>query len=199
MQARGGGSSRHVLIYGPPAAGKLTVAQSLATNYGFKVLDNHLSLDVALRLFDFGTNECWELVDRLRVELLGAAGRAGVDVVSTLVFAHPSDRGHVSRLVRATEDAGALVSFVQLRPARAVLEQRVAGSSRAGTRKVQDVARLARLLDNYDLETPINDDDLSIDNSELSAAEVAALIGRTLGALDGNSAHASAVPPAATL
>lgn len=47
----------HILIYGPPAAGKLTVARSLVEGHGVKLLDNHLTLDVALQLFPFGTKE----------------------------------------------------------------------------------------------------------------------------------------------
>ena len=51
----------------------------------------------------FGTKECWELVERMRLDLLGAAGRAGLNVVSTLVFSHSDDRGHISRLLEASD------------------------------------------------------------------------------------------------
>ena len=172
---------RHVLLYGPPAAGKLTVARCLAERYAMKLLDNHITLDPALRLFPFGTRECWELVERLRLDLLVAAGRARLDVVSTLVFSHPGDRRHVDRLVEASESAGAVMSFVQLRPPRPVLETRVVDPSRQGTRKVRDVAALGRILDAHDLITPIHDDDFSIDNSELTADEVAAMIASVVG------------------
>ena len=146
-----------------------------------KLLDNHLTLDVALRLFSFGTKECWELVERMRLDLLGAAGRAGLSVVSTLVFSHPGDRGHVDRLVGASGAAGAVTSCVQLRPGRPVLEERVVQPSRQGTRKVRDAAVLGRMLETYDLLTPIHEDDLSIDNSELAAEEVAVMIASTVG------------------
>src|SRR5436309_927470 len=86
------GEPSHVVVYGPPAAGKLTVAQVLAERYGFKLLDNHLTVDTALRLFDFGTDPFGRLVERLRLVLFDAAARAGVDIVSTFVFAHPVDR-----------------------------------------------------------------------------------------------------------
>ncbi len=46
-------TSRHVLLYGPPAAGKLTVARCLEAQYGLKVLDNTLTVEMALRLFPF--------------------------------------------------------------------------------------------------------------------------------------------------
>ena len=91
--------SRHIFIYGPPAAGKLTVARCLAAGYGLKVLDNHLTADVAGRLFDFGTEPFGALVRALRGELIGAAARAGVDVVSTNVYAHADDRPYVDWVV----------------------------------------------------------------------------------------------------
>ena len=172
-------TSRHVLIYGPPGAGKLTVARCLAAQHGVKLLDNTLTVEAALRLFEFGTKPFADLVERLRLELLGAAARAGVDVVSTFVYAHPVDRAHVDRLVKASEDHGGVVTFVQLRPEPSVLEHRVVQPSRAGVAKVGDVATLRQLLDRYDLRTPINADDLSIDNSDVPPEEVAAVIARS--------------------
>jgi hypothetical protein len=173
--------SRHILLYGAPGAGKLTVSRCLAARYGVKVLDNTLTVHVALRLFDFGTEPFWDLVERLRVELIGTAAREGVDVVSTFVYSHPGDRNHVDRLVGATEAGGGAVTFVQLCPSRAVLEERVTQPSRAGLPKLTDVARLQRMLDRYDLTTPIHDDDLSIDNSEVAPEAAADLIAQRAG------------------
>ena len=181
MAGTSGRSPRHILLYGPPAAGKQTVAHEVVKRYGLRLLDNHATVDLALRLFDFGAEEFGGLVERLRLELITTAARAGLDVVSTLVFAHPVDRAGLSRLVDAARDAGATVSFVQLRPARAVLEERVTSSSRAGTRKIRDLDSLRGILDRHDLVTPINPDDLSIDNTDLPPAEAARLIARQVG------------------
>lgn len=173
--------AQHVVLYGPPGAGKLTVARCLAARYDVKVLDNTLTVEVALRLFEFGTKRFGDLVERLRLDLLDAAGRAGVDVVSTFVYAHPVDRVYVDRLVEAWEAHGGTVTFVQLCPAREVLEQRVTQPSRADVAKVGDVAQLRRMLDRYDLTTPIHDDDLSINNSAVSPDDVASRIAQAAG------------------
>jgi predicted kinase len=171
----------HVILYGPPGAGKLTVARALSDRYGMRVLDNHLSVDPALRLFDFGTPEFADLVERIRVTLLQAAARAGLDVVSTFVYAHVLDDHHLARLIAASADDGARVTLVQLCPATEVLEQRVQLESRAGTSKITDPDVLRRLLFEFDLRTPARPDDLVIDNSALPADAVADLIADHVG------------------
>jgi predicted kinase len=174
-------AGRHILLYGPPAAGKLTVARCLASRHGLKLLDNTLTIEVALRLFDFGTQPFTELVDRLRDELFDAAARAGLDVVSTFVYAHPDDRGYVDRLIEITERGGGSVTFVQLKPPPAVLEERVSQPSRATMAKFRDPDKLRQALAEYDVSTPINPDDLSIDNSDIPPEEVAAMIAAHAG------------------
>jgi predicted kinase len=174
-------ASRHVFLYGPPAAGKLTVARRLASQYGLKLLDNHLTADVAGRLFEFGTKPFVELVDRLRKELTLTAARHGIDVVSTFVYDHPTDRGYVDRVVAVVEAEGGTVAFVQLLPPPAVLQERVIQPSRAEAHKLRDPVALDQVLLRYDLRTPITPDDLSIDNSDLPPEDVAALIAAHAG------------------
>jgi hypothetical protein len=169
-------ASRHILLYGPPAAGKLTVARCLASRYGVKLLDNTLTIEVALRLFDFGTEPFVGLVERLRYELVESAAGAGIDIVSTFVYAHPVDRPYVDRLIGITERGGGTMTFVQLKPPAAVLEQRAVQPSRATMAKFRDPAKVRQVLADYDLDTPIHPDDLSIDNSDIPPEEVAATI-----------------------
>jgi dephospho-CoA kinase len=172
-----------MLLYGPPGVGKLTVANILAARHGFRVLDNHLSLDPALRLFDFGTPELATLVERIRVELLTAAAQARLDVITTLVFAHPIDLHHVNQLTQASQAFGGHVTYVQLLACRQQLERRVLDPSRAATQKIRDPATLGRTIEHYDLNTPIQPSDLSIDTSDLAPDDVAHRIARELGLL----------------
>ena len=171
---------RHVLLYGPPAAGKLTVARILADQCGLRLLDNHTSTDPALRLFDFGTADFVTLVENLRFELFEAAARARLDVVSTFVFAHPDDRDYLERLQARLNDQDCRIDFVQLLPSRSVLEERVITASRTATEKIHDLDLWRQVVDRYDVVTPINESDLSIDNSELSPVEAAQRIAREL-------------------
>jgi ATPase family associated with various cellular activities (AAA) len=177
----GFGRCMHVLIYGPPGAGKLTVARSLADRYGVRILDNHLTVDAALRLFSFGTPEFAGLVERLRVALIEAAAEAGLDVVSTFVYAHAIDDDHLARLIGAAEGAGAEMVLVQLLPAIDELERRLASPSRVGTTKITDLAVLRQLMNEHDLRTRFHRDDLTFDNTTLAPDDVADEIARRVG------------------
>jgi len=179
-----GSPSRHVLLYGPPAAGKLTVARALAQEYGLKVLDNHLTADVALRLFDFGTKPFSDLVVDLRVVLAAAAAGAGLDVVSTMVFIGAVDRPRLDRVVRAGMSQGARFSFVQLCPPIEVLERRVTAPSRDSAEKLRNVDGLRRAMARWDCYQLINEGDLAIDNSDnsdIGPDQVAALVAEHAG------------------
>lgn len=170
---------RHVLVYGPPAAGKLTVATALAQRYRLKVVDNHASVDPALRLFDFGDPGFGPLVEELRVALIRAAARSGIDIVTTLVYGKGVDDEHVRRITAPTTELGGCVHYVQLLPPDAVLEQRVAMESRSQTKKIADLGILRDVMRRYDLKTPIHDDDLTIDNGAMAPAEAARRIGES--------------------
>ncbi len=176
MTPTGPARSRHVLLYGPPAAGKLTVARCLSEHHGFRLVDNHVTVDAALRLFDFGTPEFGALVERLRVAIVEAAAEAGLDLVTTLVYARGVDDRHVARILAASERRGAAVTLVRLCPSTEALEERVGAASRLDTSKIADVTMLRRLLADYDLRAAVGPADLSIDNTALAPEHVAALI-----------------------
>jgi len=65
-----------IIIHGPPAAGKLTVANALSLRTYFKVFHNHLTIDCTEPVFEFGTDAFWEINLRLRVEVIAEANCA---------------------------------------------------------------------------------------------------------------------------
>ena len=81
-----------VLLHGPPAAGKLTTAKALLRAVPGRLFDNHASIDVARTIFDFGVPGFWELVLKIRVQVLSAAAEYNVPlVVMTFVYVEPED------------------------------------------------------------------------------------------------------------
>src|SRR5688572_543060 len=103
-----------VFLYGPPAVGKLTVANALAELTGYKVFHNHLTLDCVLALFEFDNKAFGSLVLQIRLAILEEAARQGVDTIFTFVYNAEGDRPYVQKLCDAVERHGGSTFFVQL-------------------------------------------------------------------------------------
>jgi hypothetical protein len=44
-----------LFVVGPPAVGKMSVGQAITERIGLRLFHNHLSIEIALRYFDYGT------------------------------------------------------------------------------------------------------------------------------------------------
>ncbi len=127
-----------VFIYGPPAAGKLTVAQELATHTGYKLFHNHLSITLVNAIFEFGSEQSVRLNGAFRLQMFEEAARAGIDgLVFTFVYAAGIDEPFVEQAVAAVTSNGGRVCFVQLRCSPVELEGRVVLESAQALRQNQ--------------------------------------------------------------
>ncbi|MEI6478465.1 MAG: AAA family ATPase [bacterium] len=168
-----------IIIYGPPAAGKLTVAQELARITGYRLFHNHLTIELAKEIFPERNQQSADLISQLRLDVFDAAAKAGTDLIFTMVYAAGLDDEYFSRVVEIIESSGGEVCFVQLLPSEKVLESRISAQSRAAYSKIRDVEVLRNLTATRDLLTPVSHDlNLSIDNSERSPQDVAEQISR---------------------
>lgn len=132
-----------VVLYGPPGVGKLTVSRALSKKTGFKVLHNHLSMELLCALFDWGTKPYRELSRRFRIELLETATRNRVrGVVLTLVYPAEATLPILKELVRRMHRRGVWVGFVKLECSRKELERRVRGASRRAFTKIKNSREL---------------------------------------------------------
>lgn len=169
-----------IFIYGPPAAGKLTVATALAEKAektGLKVFHNHLSIECIQPIFEFGTPSFWKLVEMIRIETLAEAARAGQNLVYTFCYAKDKDDPHIEKVIKTVEENGGEVCFVLLACERAELEKRVVMESRKKFSKANNLVVLTEILDTYDLFSPVpGRESLQIDNTDLPAEEAANLI-----------------------
>jgi hypothetical protein len=163
-----------LFIYGPPAAGKLTVSNEIATRTGFKVFHNHLTIDAIRPVFEFGTPSFGKLVSQFRIDTIAEAARENVDLIYTFCYAKPSDDSHIRRVIEAVESNGGELCPVLLFCSREELERRVRLESRQSHTKISTPETLNELLETHDLFSTIPDrDSLVIDNSALTPSEVA--------------------------
>ena len=170
-----------VLLYGPPAVGKLTVAKELAQLTGFKVFHNHLSIDLAETFFERGTPAFKHTVHGLRQLIFEAAARSGVDLIFTYVYAHPQDNKEIQWMLEAVEKHGARTLLVQLTCIPETLTKRIDAPLRRSSGKITDAKFLAELLTTYDLFTryPARPS-LKLDTTTASPQETAAAIATQL-------------------
>ena len=143
-----------VLIHGPPAAGKLAVARALARLGPFKLFDHHASIDLALRVFAFGSSAFGRIVNGVRELVFEEAARAGVNLIFTYVYAHPEDEPYLEGVMARLEAQGGEICLVHLSAPRDVLLERVGHASRQDTGKLKSAAELAPVLARYDVFTP---------------------------------------------
>jgi hypothetical protein len=164
-----------IFIYGPPGAGKLTVAKEIKRATSFKLFDNHVSIDCVESVFDFGTEPFGRLVGQIRLEVIEEAARQRVDgLIFTFVYAHPQDAPFVEKICGAVERHGGEVCLVQLTCDKNSLEQRVPAEARAQRGKLATLDLLQQVMGRYELFSPVPDrESLSIDNTDLAPEEAA--------------------------
>jgi hypothetical protein len=144
-----------IIIYGPPAAGKLTVASEIAELTGFKVFHNHLSIDFIKPVFDFGTPKFWDLVGRLRYEVIAEAAREGISLIHTFCYEFGADDAHFRKLIAAAEDNGGEVHLVLLLCDDDERKRRIGNESRVKIGKLTDPGSINRPGKNINLTTPL--------------------------------------------
>jgi len=59
-----------VILFGPPAVGKMSVGQELSRLTGYPLLHNHMTVDLVRQFFDFGTPQYDRLVPAFRQMLV---------------------------------------------------------------------------------------------------------------------------------
>jgi hypothetical protein len=166
-------------IYGPPASGKLTVAERLAELTGYTLFHNHLTVNAISSVFPFGSEAYEEVLHRLRLDVFETAAKTDTNLIFTnnSAWRGPDARSRFAAFAaqakHAVEAQRGRVVFVRLSAPVAVLEERLASESRRKHQKLLDVGQLRELVLNLD-ESPLHHDDLCIDTSVVSA-EIAAL------------------------
>lgn len=188
-----------VVIFGPPAVGKMAVGDELCRLTGFKLFHNHMTVEPVLDIFAFGSPPYDRLVSEFRrriIEEAAAAGLAGL--VFTLVWGLDleQDAATIESYVDIVAASGGTTSLVELYADQAVRIDRNETPLRLDRkRSKRDVEFSRRNLVELDAGYVLNTDDshrtvaqrvldrhafVRIDNTHLSAADAAAEIAARL-------------------
>ena len=176
---------RLVVIFGPAAVGKMAVGLELQRLTGLRLFHNHMSADLALQFFPFGTPQFSRLVSMFRkrvFEEVAASELPGLIFTYVWALDDPRDKASVEGLVRIFTDRSANVSYVEL---AATQEERLRRNETplrlAEKHPKRDLARSRALLLEHDAKYRLNsngdffypDQHIKVDNTHLEPREVA--------------------------
>ena len=133
-----------ILLFGPPAVGKMTVGQALAELTGFKLFYNHMSLELVNQFFDFGTASFKRLDKTIRFSIFQEVAKSELSgLIFTIIWAFnlKEDEEYMDEIIEVFRQEGAEIYFVEL---KADLETRL--------KRNQHENRLAHKASKRDLE-----------------------------------------------
>jgi hypothetical protein len=183
-------SKYFVVIFGPGAVGKMTVGYELQKLTGLKLFHNHMSIDFVLNFFPWGDPHFHKLNRELRVRILeeiAASDLAGAIFTYVWALDQPGDKKEIDAYGDIFRTRGGRVLYVELFADQKVrLERNVTEFRLAQKTPKRDIEKSTEALLEHDDKYRLNsdgdffykEDHLRIDNTNLSAADAAAVIAR---------------------
>jgi shikimate kinase len=174
-----------IILYGPPAVGKLTVANELAAIADIKVFDAHQTIDIIEPIVTRQYAEFAAVVyDTWRTILAAAVSANQTDVVFTFPFAAnlPRDMEFLPKLINDSREQDAEVYPVFLTCDKETLLSRATDESRQAYGKITTTKVMATMIEKYDFDTPLQiEGNVGFNTAEKSAKVVAAEIKKLAG------------------
>lgn len=133
---------RLIFLYGPPAAGKLTIGRILAERTGMKLFHNHLIVDAVGAVFPFGSAEFVRLRELFWMETIAAAIRSGQSLIFTFAPEPSVSEDFPRRVSDIVSDLGGETVYVALSVDDAEQEARIDHPARAGFGKLRSLELL---------------------------------------------------------
>ena len=176
-----------IVICGPQAVGKMTVAESLRDKMKYNFMMNHDSIELSDKIFGFATPAQKEYNSIIRKSAFEIAVKYNVDLIFTYVcaFEMPEERAYLDSLAKLFETAGGKFYFVEL---RADLEKRLERNEtpyrleRKPSKRDIEWSRNNLLCDSKNHRLNSEKDEfwyenhIKIDNTDLQPSEVAEII-----------------------
>ncbi len=175
------GTPRIVFLHGPGAAGKLTIARELSELTGLPLFHNHLTVDLLLSLFPFGSPEFVRHRERIWLDVMTDAVASGTSFIFTFNPERTVGPEFPAELARRCAALGGRVSFVAVECAEEEIERRIESESRKAFRKLASLKDYRRLKAEGAFDYPPIPSEHSVDSSVLGVADAARSIAFALG------------------
>ena len=190
----------HVFIIGAPASGKMTIGQELSKLTGATLFSNHQPIDFALAIYQDFTEEMWEFVRSVNFSFLGTSARHHRSVILTGVidFSNQYNLMYLKDIQDLLNEYHQQILFVELETS---LEERLRRNRTENRLKYKPLKRYVEVSEKEILETDKTDQlnsqkrpsglhhYLKIDNTNLSAEEVAKQIQEKMKTIEKGQTH----------
>ena len=190
----------HVFIIGAPASGKMTIGQELSKLTGATLFFNHQPIDFALAIYQDFTEEMWEFVRSVNFSFLGTSARHHRSVILTGVidFSNQYNLMYLKDIQDLLNEYHQQILFVELETS---LEERLRRNRTENRLKYKPLKRYVEVSEREILETDKTDQlnsqkqpsglhhYLKIDNTNLSAEEVAKQIQEKMKTIEKGQTH----------
>ena len=166
-----------IFLYGPPASGKLTIAEGLSERTGISLFHNHLSRDLVKDIYGDKLRDNYGLVDRIRFDVLDYCSKNQTDLIFTYVYAGSDDDENVRDLIRTIESYDGWVLVIVVTSSRDDLIERVENDSRKRYKKLTDSVIMRNITEDMSIYSTPFVESLKINTSILSpVASVEAIV-----------------------
>jgi len=176
-----------IVISGPHAVGKMTVAESLKEKIGYALMINHDSIEVSFKIFGIDNDAQRELNKLVRKDVFDVAIKYNVDMIFTYVtmYDKKSDMDYLNGLRDLYEASGGKFYYVELEADEETRLQRNVTPHRLESKKSKnDIERSTKMLLDSKKEHKLNTEEgekifsthIKINNTNLEPMEVADII-----------------------
>jgi AAA domain len=142
-----------IFLYGLPGTGKLTIARELSQLTGYKLFHNHLTVDLLLSIFEFGSKPFVELREKIWLSIFEEAAS-----LPALIFTFNPENSvrqdFIENAIRAAGSHGGEVLFVEILCDPAELERRMDTPERRNHKKLVSLELFRKLKADGVFESP---------------------------------------------
>lgn len=165
-----------ILIYGPPASGKLTVANQLSKLTDFKVFHNHIINDMLDEFLDSKNEYYWKVGDQLKFLMIKSLAKSDLKaLIFTMVYGGKKESENLIKKIKSSiiKNNGNFYP-IRLETNKETILKRVKEKSRKSFGKLSSKNGLIKFINKFGVNNILPfKNQLTINNTKTSAKEVA--------------------------
>jgi hypothetical protein len=169
-----------IFFHGPPASGKLTIAEKLSEMTDIPLFHNHLSRDLVANIYKDKLRQHYDLVSQLRFDVLNYCAKHDTDLIFTYVYEGVDDDDEIRKFIDIIESSHGEVIFVELLADKEDLIKRADSPSRKKYKKLTDPIKMDRITARMDIYSIPFVDAIKINTSQLDPDSAAKYIAEKL-------------------